>query len=149
MHCSRAVFLALLVAVPAFSAGTPVQSFSIDGSGIVGIDEKLGEKVPFDLKFHDEDGQQIVLGRLVTAPTILALVYYNCPNVCDLLLTGIAGMLRGLDAAPGRITASSRSASTKPRPPPMRGEPKGSPSRRSSGPSRPRIGASSPATRLP
>ncbi len=71
-------------------------------SGVVGIYEKLGNRVPLDLEFRDENGVRIRLGQLVTVPTILALVYYKCPNVCDLLLTGIAGMIRGLDAEPGR-----------------------------------------------
>lgn len=70
--------------------------------GTVGIDEKLGGLVPLDLTFRDEDGSPVELGKIVSTPTILALVYYNCPNVCDLLLTGIAGMIRGLEAEPGR-----------------------------------------------
>ena len=72
------------------------------GAGLVGIDEQLGAHVPLDLAFRDENGNRVTLGQLVTAPTILALVYYNCPNVCDLLLTGVAGMIRGLDAEPGK-----------------------------------------------
>lgn len=73
-----------------------------EASGVVGIEEKLGSRVPLDLEFRDENGARIRLRQLVTVPTILALVYYKCPNVCDLLLTGIAGMIRGLDAEPGR-----------------------------------------------
>ena len=70
--------------------------------GLVGIEEKLGGRVPLDLTFRDEYGNPIELGDIIACPTILALVYYNCPNVCDLLLTGIAGMIRGLDAEPGK-----------------------------------------------
>lgn len=102
MSRSKAVFLALIVSAQiAFAADASGISASADSAAVVGIDEKLGGKVPLDLAFRDEAGERVVLRKLVTAPTILALVYYNCPNVCDLLLTGIAGMLRGLDAAPG------------------------------------------------
>ncbi|HTX73060.1 MAG TPA: SCO family protein [Rectinemataceae bacterium] len=83
-----------LTAAP--SVGTP------SDSGVVGIDEHLGARVPLDLPFRDEQGNRITLGTLAGVPLILALVYYNCPNVCDLLLTGMAGMIRGLDAVPGR-----------------------------------------------
>ena len=68
----------------------------------IGIEERLGGTVSLDAMFSAEDGSPVTLRQLITAPTILALVYYNCPNVCDYLLTGIAGSLTGLDAEPGR-----------------------------------------------
>ncbi len=71
-------------------------------SGEIGIDEKLGGIVALDAAFAGEDGTRVTLRQLIHAPTILALVYYNCPNVCDYLLTGVAGVLNGLDAEPGR-----------------------------------------------
>jgi len=67
----------------------------------IGIDQKLGATVPLDTRFRGEQGEPISLRQLVTAPTILALVYYQCPNVCDLLLTGLAGVLGPLSAEPG------------------------------------------------
>ena len=78
---------------------TPVASVPTQ---TVGIDEKLGGYVPLDLIFRDETGSSVALKSLIDAPTILALVYYNCPNVCDVLIMGIAGMLRSLDAVPGK-----------------------------------------------
>ncbi|HEY9595495.1 MAG TPA: SCO family protein, partial [Spirochaetia bacterium] len=69
--------------------------------GAVGIEEKLGEYVPLDARFTDENGGKVSLSQLVTRPTILALVYYRCPNVCDYLLTGLAGVLGAVDASPG------------------------------------------------
>jgi protein SCO1/2 len=44
----------------------------------------------------------VKLGDLIRKPTILALVYYRCPNACDYLLTGMADVIRLLDAVPGR-----------------------------------------------
>ena len=46
--------------------------------------------VPFgiDAPFLREDGVPTTLRQLIRTPTILALVYYNCPSVCDYLLTG-------------------------------------------------------------
>ena len=67
----------------------------------IGIAQKLGSLASLDSRFVGEDGQPVTLRQLVTAPTILALVYYNCPNVCDFLLTGLAGVLGPLPAEPG------------------------------------------------
>ena len=67
----------------------------------VGIYENLGGLVPLDTAFRDEMGSSITLRQIIRTPTILALVYYECPNVCDALLTGIAGSLRVLPAEPG------------------------------------------------
>ena len=41
------------------------------------------------------------MGALIHTPTILALVYYQCPNVCDYLLTGLAGTLSALPSVAG------------------------------------------------
>ena len=65
------------------------------------MDQKLGSSVALDARFIGENGEPVRLGDLVTKPTILALVYYNCPNVCDYLLTGLAGVLGPLPAQPG------------------------------------------------
>lgn len=72
-----------------------------DLSGI-GIDERLGQFVPLDLSFNEETGDQVTLRQLIHRPTILALVYFHCPNVCSLLLQNLAEALNKLPAEPGR-----------------------------------------------
>ena len=74
---------------------------SKDLSGI-GIDEKLGQFVPLDLTFNDETGNPATLKQLIHTPTILALVYYHCPNVCSLLLQNLADVLNRLPAEPDK-----------------------------------------------
>ncbi|MGA2762516.1 MAG: SCO family protein [Spirochaetia bacterium] len=68
---------------------------------VVGIYENLGGGVPLDAGFRDETGAPVSLRELIHTPTILALVYYTCPNVCDYLLLGVAGAVKSLQAAPG------------------------------------------------
>ena len=68
----------------------------------IGIDQKLGEYVPLDLTFNDENGNPVSLRQLIHTPTILALVYYHCPNVCSLLLQNLADVLNKLPAEPGK-----------------------------------------------
>lgn len=59
----------------------------------VGLDEQLGSKLPLDLTFHDEEGRPVRLADLVTRPTVIALVYYRCPNVCHFLQGELAQVL--------------------------------------------------------
>lgn len=77
----------------------PVQSEV--GDDKVGLDEKLGAYLPLDLVFKDEQGNPISLAELVTKPTIIAPVYYRCPNVCHFLQGDLARVLPGLKLKAG------------------------------------------------
>jgi protein SCO1/2 len=69
----------------------------------VGIDQKLGAQVPLDLVFSDETGQTVTLGRYFGAkPVVLALVYYECPMLCTMVLNGLVGSLEGIPFSIGR-----------------------------------------------
>lgn len=68
----------------------------------IGINEKLGQVIPLDLTFHDENGNPVSLKQLIHTPTILAPVYYHCPNVCSLLLQKLADALNRLPAEPDK-----------------------------------------------
>jgi protein SCO1/2 len=68
----------------------------------IGIDEKLGQLIPLDLPFHDENGNSVSLKQLIHTPTILALVYYHCPNVCNFLLQNLADVLNRLPEEPDK-----------------------------------------------
>jgi protein SCO1/2 len=72
-----------------------------DLSGI-GIDERLGQFVPLDLTFNDENGDQVTLKQLIHTPIILTPVYLHCPNVCSLLLQNLADVLNRLPAEPDK-----------------------------------------------
>jgi protein SCO1/2 len=62
----------------------------------VGVVEKLGERVPLDLQFTDENGKAVRLGDYLKdgKPVLIAEVYYECPMLCSLTLNGIVGALR-------------------------------------------------------
>ena len=68
----------------------------------IGIDQRLGQFVPLDLTFADENGQAVSLRQLIRRPTVLAPVYLHCPNVCSLLLQNLADALNKLPAEPGK-----------------------------------------------
>jgi protein SCO1/2 len=55
-----------------------------------GLEQKLNAQVPFDTVFRDEHGKPINLGTFFgSKPVIFALAYYQCPNLCALVLNGI------------------------------------------------------------
>lgn len=58
-----------------------------------GLKERLGETIPLDLTFRDEEGHPVLLKDLITGPTIIAPVYFRCPNVCNFLQVDMARTL--------------------------------------------------------
>lgn len=68
-----------------------------DGKTAVRVDQKLGAKVPFDLRFLDHDGKEVTLGECVGGkPTILVLAYYSCPKLCTEVLNGLTQEMKKL-----------------------------------------------------
>ena len=68
----------------------------------IGIDEKLGQIIPLDLTFNDEQAHPVSLKQLIHSPTIFAPVYYGCSNVCSFLLFNLAGTVNKLPAEPNK-----------------------------------------------
>jgi len=68
----------------------------------VGIDQLLNNQVPGDLRFQDESGKTVRLSDYFgDKPIVLSLVYYDCPQLCTQVLTGLLGTLRTLPMSPG------------------------------------------------
>ena len=68
----------------------------------VGLDQRLHEFIPLDLAFRDETGARVRLGKFFgDKPVILTLVYYDCPNLCTLVLNGLLRTLRTLSFTVG------------------------------------------------
>lgn len=67
----------------------------------IGIDERLGHKIPLEITFLDEQGTSISLREIIHRPTILTPVFYSCPDVCNFLLSNFADALNRLPATPG------------------------------------------------
>jgi protein SCO1/2 len=73
-------------------------------AGAVGVDEKLGARLPLDLQLAGSDGRAVRLGDLFRPgrPVVLLLAYYRCPMLCDLVVAGLSKPLRELGWTPGR-----------------------------------------------
>lgn len=69
----------------------------------IALEEKLGDFVPDDLFFTDEQGTRQDLKTMIDRPTIIAPVYFSCMHTCPLLLTGLASVLGKLElVTPGK-----------------------------------------------
>jgi protein SCO1 len=84
----------MLAALPMVAAaqqmGIPATAVPMMVQG-VGIDQNLNAQIPLELKFKDETGQVVRLGQYFRdKPVVLALVYYECPGLCDLVLNGLS-----------------------------------------------------------
>jgi protein SCO1/2 len=92
--------LAPALALRASGAQGPLQRF--DPAQDVGIDQRLGALVPGDVQLTDEAGRPVAFGDLFDGrPVILALVYYECPMLCSLVLDGALRALRPLELDAG------------------------------------------------
>lgn len=85
---------AILCAVP--STALPAEE---PAAGLV---ERLGERVPADLRLRDEQGAPVRLGDLLDRPTLLALVYFRCAGICSPLLNGLSDVAERTGLRPGR-----------------------------------------------
>jgi protein SCO1/2 len=97
--CRWRTFAVFVAAVAASAGATRVGAEDARPQQLrdVTIDQRLDEQVPLALSFRDESGETVTLGKYFDGrPVILALVYYECPMLCTLVLNGLVSALRTL-----------------------------------------------------
>lgn len=117
MNLHRLALAAAVVLAPRAAAGMPFDPgaeapeapestgappAALQGAEIV---EHLGDPLPMDLLFTDSTGARVRLGDLVGRggrPALLMLVYYDCPMLCGLALSGLTRALAQADLELGR-----------------------------------------------
>ena len=70
-----------------------IQLTATDEPPDLGIYENLDQYIPDDLVFTDENYNVINLKEQIDKPTVIALVYYECPGICSPLLEGVADVI--------------------------------------------------------
>ena len=67
-------------------------------AGSLGVNEKLGEYIPLDLTFIDENGKSKTLKEYMDGkPTLISLNYFRCGGICGPQLSDMAKLLSKLD----------------------------------------------------
>ena len=95
-------FITIILAVSVSSAQiadqNPAELQDID------VEEHLGDYIPLDLQFMDDQGKTVVLGNYFNQnkPVILVLAYYECPMLCTLVLNGVTQSVDKLNMKLGK-----------------------------------------------
>ncbi len=67
------------------------------------IDEKLGDTIPMNLSFKDSDGKEVTLKQIADGkPLVIDMGYYECPDLCDIVLASVAKVLDQVAETPGK-----------------------------------------------
>jgi len=97
----RNKFLVAGVIFAAFSSVAAAQTYGLPSGSVppmlqgIGIDQNLNAQIPLELTFNNETGQSVRLGQYFREkPVVLALVYYECPGLCDLILNGLSHVMQ-------------------------------------------------------
>jgi protein SCO1 len=107
---ATACLLALLPAGPSYAQGQQGLAQAGDPTsarpgmlGKIAIDQRIGQQLPLDTPFVDEQGRDVTLGDYFgKRPVVLALVYYECPMLCTQVLNGLVSTLSVLNFEVGR-----------------------------------------------
>jgi protein SCO1/2 len=89
VRVSLLVLLILFGLIPQVRAASDLSAFAYD--------QHPGNQVPLDAPLRDQQGRAITLGQAVNGrPTILALGYFHCPNLCGLVRDDLMNALSRL-----------------------------------------------------
>ena len=80
-----------------FGGPDPIEQF-----GDISIEQQLDAQVDMDLRFTTSEGESVRLGDLMDGrPALLALVYYECPMLCQAELSGLEIVIKAMKYTPG------------------------------------------------
>jgi len=80
-----------------FSTVAISQTPLIDKQMQIGFEEKQGSYVDLGVKLVNEAGDTVLLKDVITKPTILNLVYFQCAGTCSPLMWGVSKFIDGVD----------------------------------------------------
>jgi protein SCO1/2 len=93
------------IALLALSSRAGAQIVQENPAALQGIDieEHLGEIIPLDLVFANENGDSVKLEEFFrqNKPVLFSLVYYECPMLCTLILNGLTNGVQKMSWLPG------------------------------------------------
>ncbi len=94
------LFLALLLFLVTIRLHSQTALF--DKQMQVGFDEKQGQYADLNIKLVNESGDTVHLKDIINKPTILNLVYFQCPGTCSPLMWGISKFIDEVDLQLGK-----------------------------------------------
>jgi protein SCO1 len=67
----------------------------------IGVVEHLDSIIPLQLSFTNENNKVVTLKQIINKPTVLILVYFDCPGVCPAILGGVSDVIEKTDLTLG------------------------------------------------
>jgi len=69
-----------------------------------GVEQKINQQISLDTVFRDENGNEVKLQNYFQKgkPVILTLVYYECPMLCNQVLTDLLGAMKAMTMTTGK-----------------------------------------------
>lgn len=95
----KALFVFLICLISAISYS---QTALFNQQMQVGFEEKQGQYVDLGTKLVNEAGDTVLLKNVITKPTILNLVYFQCAGTCSPLMWGISKFIDAVDLQLGK-----------------------------------------------
>ncbi|MEW6413566.1 MAG: SCO family protein [Candidatus Zixiibacteriota bacterium] len=100
------IWLAIAASVLILTAGSARSQVVMDSVAQlqkIDVEEHLGDTIPMDLMFTDDEGNSVRIGDYFgqDKPVLMVLAYYECPMLCNLILNGIVQGIKDLDWRPG------------------------------------------------
>jgi len=68
----------------------------------IGVIEKLDSVISLQLQFDLDSAKVVKLQQLIDKPTVLILVYFDCPVVCPAILAGVSDIVEKTDLELGK-----------------------------------------------
>lgn len=102
-RCIAALIVLIVLAAAAAPTWAQRSGHTMEQLEGVGIEQQMGETIPLDLTFTNEQGEAVQLGRYFDGerPVVLYMAYYDCPMLCPLMLEGLTATLKGMAWTPG------------------------------------------------
>jgi len=104
MKIARSILGIAVLLVTGFPAAAQLNKEKPDKLKEVGIEERLGDKIPLDLRFETSEGKSVTLESLMSGnkPVLLNPVYYDCPQLCSLVIDAVFSGIKTLKWDPGK-----------------------------------------------
>jgi protein SCO1/2 len=103
--------LAIAACALLLAAAAAAQPLALPAAPSAAIEQRIGAQLPLDMKLVDDTGRAVRLGDYFTGerPVLLVLGYYQCPQLCGLLMHGLLEGLQdsGLPRRQWRIVGVS------------------------------------------
>jgi len=99
-----ALALSLVLPLRAHAEGTARPAAEIPNQiAMVGVDQRIGDRVPAEITFRDEEGQALRFGDLFgERPILLVPVYFECTMLCGQVTSGLMLGLKDMSLEAGR-----------------------------------------------